>query len=64
MALHHAASGEIVDIRPFAKKSKQSITAGHVKTEHPQRNGGRIRVGDHCFEQADLKTAEREKPGF
>ena len=36
MALHHAESGEIVDIRPLGKKLKQAISVTLVKTEHLQ----------------------------
>lgn len=36
MALHHAASGEIVDIRPLGEKLKQAIPATLVKTDHLQ----------------------------
>ncbi|MCR4345944.1 MAG: cupin domain-containing protein [Sulfuricaulis sp.] len=36
MALHHAASGEIVDIRPLGKKLKEAISVTLVKTPHLQ----------------------------
>jgi quercetin dioxygenase-like cupin family protein len=36
MALHHAVSGEIVDIRPLGKKLKDSIPVTLVKTAHLQ----------------------------
>ncbi|MGA9033274.1 MAG: cupin domain-containing protein [Sulfuricaulis sp.] len=36
MALHHAAHGEIVDVRPLGKKLKQAISATLVKTDHLQ----------------------------
>jgi quercetin dioxygenase-like cupin family protein len=36
MALHHAESGEIVDIRPLGKKLKQAISVTLVKTERLQ----------------------------
>lgn len=36
MALHHAASGEIVDVRPLGGKLKQSISVTLVKTAHLQ----------------------------
>jgi quercetin dioxygenase-like cupin family protein len=36
MALHHAASGEIVDIRPLGKKLQQTIPVTLVKTPHLQ----------------------------
>ena len=36
MALHHATSGEIVDIRPLGKKLKDSISVTLVKTAHLQ----------------------------
>ena len=34
MALHHAASGEIVDIRPLGEKLKESISVTLAKTAH------------------------------
>ena len=34
MALHHAASGEIVDIRPLGDRLKKSIPTTLVKTNH------------------------------
>ena len=36
MALHHAASGEIVNIRPLGKELKQAISVTLVKTAHLQ----------------------------
>lgn len=36
MALHHAASGEIVDIRPLGKKLKQAIPVTLVKSTQLQ----------------------------
>ena len=36
MALHHAASGEIVDIRPLGKKLQQAIAVTLVKTDQLQ----------------------------
>ena len=36
MALHHAASGEIVDVRPLGEKLKQCIPITLVKTSHLQ----------------------------
>ncbi|MCR4300194.1 MAG: cupin domain-containing protein [Sulfuricaulis sp.] len=36
MALHHAASGEIVNIRPLGKELKQAISITLVKTDHLQ----------------------------
>lgn len=36
MALHHAVSGEIIDIRPLGEKLKQGISATLVKTTHLQ----------------------------
>ena len=36
MALHHAESGEIVDIRPLGKQLKDSIATTLVKTAHMQ----------------------------
>ena len=36
MALHHAESGEIVDIRPLGKQLKDAIATTLVKTAHLQ----------------------------
>lgn len=36
MALHHAASGEIVDVRPLGEKLKQEIPITLVKAPHLQ----------------------------
>ncbi|HLE93350.1 MAG: hypothetical protein WD823_06725 [Sulfuricaulis sp.] len=36
MALHHAASGEIVNIRPLGKELQQSISVTLVKTDQLQ----------------------------
>ena len=36
MSLHHAASGEIVDVRPLGKKLKQEIPITLVKTPRLQ----------------------------
>ena len=36
MALHHAESGEIVDVRPLGEKLKQEIPVTLVKTAHLQ----------------------------
>ena len=36
MALHHAASGEIVDVRPLGEKLKQSVPVTLVKTSRLQ----------------------------
>ena len=36
MALHHAASGEIVDIRPLGEKLKQEIPTTLIKTPRLQ----------------------------
>lgn len=36
MALYHAASGEIVDVRPLGKKLKQGISTTLVKTDRLQ----------------------------
>ena len=36
MALHHAASGEIVDVRPLGEKLKQEIPVTLVKTPRLQ----------------------------
>ncbi len=36
MALHHAASGEIVDVRPLGDKLKQEIPVTLVKNPHIQ----------------------------
>lgn len=36
MALHHAASGEIVSIRPLGKELKQAISVTLVKTDYLQ----------------------------
>ncbi|MEO5831308.1 MAG: cupin domain-containing protein [Rhodanobacter sp.] len=36
MALHHAASGEIVDVRPLGEKLKQEVPTTLVKNSHLQ----------------------------
>lgn len=36
MALHHADSGEIIDIRPLGKQLKDAIATTLVKTAHMQ----------------------------
>ena len=36
MALHHAASGEIIDVRPLGEKLKQEIPITLVKNSHIQ----------------------------
>lgn len=36
MALHHAASGEIVDVRPLGEKLKREVPVTLVKTPHLQ----------------------------
>lgn len=36
MALHHAAPGEIVDVRPLGSNLHQSVTSTLLKSEHLQ----------------------------